>query len=353
MQRHARSIVTLLVILLAISVVTGCTGSTPPDNPPVTQNPTPDPPAPPPPSPGEPDETTGLRPNEAGRILILEYHEVGDREADWERHYDNFRKDLERLYKAGYRTVPLQDVLNRRINLPRGTSPVVITFDDADAGQFRYVIQDGQPVIDPNCAVGILEAFAREHPDFGKAATFYTYVVAAPFRQKDYVADKLRFLAENGYEIGNHTYGHSNLSKLTPEGIQAELAKQVKAVQAAVPGYQVASLALPYGGYPSDRSFLLDGTFDGIAYHNAGVLLVGAEPAPSPFSTGFKSLAIPRVQARDSELDKWLPYLESHPLDRYVSDGNPDTVTVPDLRAERIDKATLGAAQLVTYTIPK
>lgn len=349
-----KQVVALVAALLALFAA-GCGDAAAP---PAAQNP--QPPAPPPaavpPSPlppDQPDPATGLRPNEAGRVLILEYHEIGDREGDWERHYDNFRKDLERLYRDGFRLVPLQDVLQRRINLPRGTSPVVITFDDADAGQFRYILREGVPVIDPNCAVGILEEFARAHPDFGKAATFYVYFAAAPFRQKEYVADKLRFLAGNGYEIGNHTYGHANLSKLSPDAIRAELGKLVKAVQAAVPDCPVESLALPYGGYPRDRSALVDGAGDGIQYRNHGVLLVGAEPAPSPYSAAFKPLAIPRVQARDSELDKWLTYLESHPLDRYVSDGDPNSVTVPEQLAGKIDAASLGGAKLVTYKTPQ
>lgn len=349
--RVARCVGALIAALFVLTAGAGCSLK---PAPPIAQNP---PPVelPPPPSlpPDQPDPETGLRPNEAGRVLILEYHEIGDREGDWERHYDNFRKDLERLYRAGYRLVPLQDVLQRRINLPRGTSPVVITFDDADAGQFRYIIRDGQPVIDPDCAVGILEEFARAHPDFGKAATFYVYFAAAPFRQKEYVADKLRTLVANGYEIGNHTYGHANLSRLSLDAMRDELGKLVKAVQAAAPGCPVESLALPYGGYPRDRAALLEGTGDGVQYHNRGVLLVGAEPAPSPYSTAFKPLAIPRVQARTSELDKWLTYLETHPHDRYVSDGDPDTVTVPEQSAGLIDAASLGGAKLVTYKTPQ
>lgn len=336
-----------------MSLVAGCAGQKPPEPPPITDDPTPPPPSEPVIPPDQPDAQTGLRPNEVGRVLILEYHEIGDKEADWERQYDNFRKDLQRLYDANFRLVPLQAALTGRIDLPRGYSPVAITFDDADAGQFRYITQNGQRIIDPNCAVGILEDFARAHPDFGKAATFYTYVVATPFRQKDSVADKLHFLVDNGYEIGNHTYTHANLSKMTPDAIQTELGKQVQYIQEIIPGYQVASLALPYGSYPKDKAFLLDGTFAGATYHNTGILLVGAEPAPSPFATAFSPLAVPRVQARDSELDKWLPYLESHPLDRYVSDGDPKTVTVPEQKADKVNQASLAGAELVTYKLPQ
>ncbi|HEX2999623.1 MAG TPA: hypothetical protein VHR86_05235, partial [Armatimonadota bacterium] len=44
-------------------------------------------------------------PNELGRVLVLEYHQIGDHEARWTRTPENFRKDLETLYKHGFRAV--------------------------------------------------------------------------------------------------------------------------------------------------------------------------------------------------------------------------------------------------------
>src|SRR5690554_2706077 len=42
-----------------------------------------------------------VKPNELGKVLILEYHDVSDTEARWSRHYTNFQHDLQRLYQAG------------------------------------------------------------------------------------------------------------------------------------------------------------------------------------------------------------------------------------------------------------
>src|SRR5215208_917616 len=44
-----------------------------------------------------------MTPNELGRIPVLEYHLIGDKEARWERERGQFRKDLELLYARGYR----------------------------------------------------------------------------------------------------------------------------------------------------------------------------------------------------------------------------------------------------------
>ena len=37
----------------------------------------------------------GLKPNEAGKIMVLMYHNIGEPEAEWVRTPANFRKDLE------------------------------------------------------------------------------------------------------------------------------------------------------------------------------------------------------------------------------------------------------------------
>lgn len=342
-----RHLCLMLALAIGLSAASGCVDRRP--EPPSAPVVTPTAPLPP----GRVEPATGLRANEAGKVMILMYHEIGPKEGDWQRTPANFRSDLERLYRAGYRLVPLQSVLSGRIDLPHGYSPVVLTFDDADAGQFRYLSRDGVPVIDPDCAVGIIEAFAQEHPDFGTAATFYPYFSAAPFRQKEYVADKLRYLADHHYELGNHTWGHANLAKSAPETIQSELARQAKAVQALVPDCEVASLALPYGGNPADRAFLMEGQADGTSYRNRGVLLVGANPAPSPLTTAFRPDAIPRIRGSESELAKWLSHFAQHPGERYVSDGDPELVTVPDTLADRLDPEMLGSRKIVSYVEPQ
>src|SRR5262245_62551428 len=104
------------------------------------------------------------------RVMILEYHKIDYPEERWTRTPENFRRDLEMLYARGYRLQSLNALLDRRITVPAGTTPVVLTFDDSSPGQFRYIEVNGALEIDPKCAVGILETFLREKPDFGRAA---------------------------------------------------------------------------------------------------------------------------------------------------------------------------------------
>ena len=90
-----------------------------------------------------------LPPNELGRVMILEYHRIDRPEDRWTRTPVNLRRDLERLWERGYRLIALNDFLDRKIVLPAGTSPVILTFDDSSPGQFRYVERHGDWVVDP------------------------------------------------------------------------------------------------------------------------------------------------------------------------------------------------------------
>lgn len=279
-------------------------------------------------------------PNELGQLMILVYHRIDSPEGRWTRTPANFRRDLERLWAAGYRLVALGDVLDGRIDLPAGTTPVVLTFDDSSPGQFRYLETDGAPRIDPDSAVGILEAFARAHPEFGLRATFYVLPAAAPphrlFGQPAREGDKLRYLASRGFEIGNHTLWHANLALYPEPTVRRQLAAAQEWIQRHVPGYRPRSLALPMGAYPREPAWAVGGSVDGTVYRHEAILRVTGGPAPSPFSRGFDPLRLPRIQAIESEIAHWLGYFDRRPAERFVSDGDPLAVTVPAGRREGV-----------------
>jgi len=44
----------------------------------------------------------------------------------------------------------------------------------------------------------------------------------------------------------------------------------------------------------------------------------------------------PRIQAIERELAHWLGYFDRNPGERFVSDGDPDTVTVPAALRDRL-----------------
>ncbi len=262
--------------------------------------------------------------NENGKIMIVAYHEIG-KEDRWSRTPENMRRDLEELYRRGYRPVNVADIVNEDIDIPEGMSPVAITFDDATEGQFRYIEKDGRKVIDPNSAVGILLDFNKEHPDWGLKATFYVNEV--PFGDAKTWQEKVRFLVEKGFEVGNHTLTHADLGKRDTATTAKEIALVNERLQAAVPGYTTETLALPYGAYPANPEAVKSGVYESKSYNIKAFLLVGAGPAPSPNDPKFDPFRLPRIQAVDSSiepngnLDYWLRYFDLNPWERYVSDG--------------------------------
>lgn len=297
-----------------------------------------------------------VKANEAGKIMILMYHGIGDKEEEWVRTQDNFKKDLKALYDKGYRTISLHDYINNNIKVPAGCTPFVLTFDDGLQNQYNIVDKDGKSETDLNCAVSILENFSKEHIGFGSAATFYVYF-PIPFRQKEKIKEKFEYLVQNGFDIGNHSYTHEMLGKMDALGIQKQLALNISAAQNYLPGYVIDTLALPYGSRPKDealRKYIVSGEFEGTVYNNKAVLLVGSNPAPAPNNKDFDPSAIPRIRGSEMKTEgtgiyDWLKYFDSHFGERYISDGNPDTIAVPKTNESKINLNSISGKKLIVY----
>jgi hypothetical protein len=280
--------------------------------------------------------------NELGRIPILVYHAVGETEGRWQRARERFRADLELLSTRGYRPISVAELVDRRIDLPAGLSPVIITFDDASPSQFSYIERDGALDIDPNSAVGIWLAFARTHPDWRTRAVFCVLTAAdaghslfgdrgIDGQRTEWRHRKVRHLVELGFDMCGHTMMHSNLSTLSDAQIQEHIARGLVAIDSAVPGYRVRAFALPYGAWPANREIVRAGTWRDprsgrvIDYRFDAIVEGWGGTVPSPFSPSFDPLRLRRVQVTGPVLEQTLDWLDQ-PGRRYISDGDPGTV---------------------------
>ncbi|HOQ07307.1 MAG TPA: polysaccharide deacetylase family protein [Clostridiales bacterium] len=307
----------------------------------------------------EPIDLDAVKPNEAGRIMVVMFHrfvekyEKGDKE--YTMTFDAFRKLLETLYTSGYRLISLNDYLNGHIDVPAGCIPMVFTFDDGTAGQFSFIEEDGQLKVNPDSAVAIMEEFNRLHPDFGLKGTFFVNLGNETFGKTGTLQQRLQYLIDRGFEIGNHTYSHINLKTeaKTAEIIQKEVGGNQKRMYELVPGYAFTALALPYGA-PSKNlmEYVIKGEYEGVGYENKAIMEVGWDPAQSPFSVKFDPLSTHRVRSPGIEpvefdLEWWLKNMKRS--NEFVSDGDPDTVTVPEAYADLVDQERLGGRKLVIY----
>ena len=296
------------------------------------------------------------KPNEAGAVMVLMYHRIEpkEKENDLNRRPDTFRKDLATLYAKGYRPVTALEFVENRMDVPAGKTPVVLTFDDALPTQFRIKAgADGQSVIDRDCAVGIMQKFHDQHPDWATKATFFVLPKegrnANPFGQAESVNEKFSFLLKNGYEIGNHTSTHSNMRGMNADKVQWELATARRDIKAIAPDATMRVFALPYGKLPradAARQVLLSGANGGETYAHKAVFLAAWRPVLSPITRNDAKLAAQshcvfnaarleritpdaRKPKQAGTMEYWIKYFDENPSERYISDGNMQIVSVP------------------------
>jgi polysaccharide deacetylase len=276
------------------------------------------------------DPGTKLPPNHAGRIPVLEYHVIGgEKNALYTRTVASFKADLEDVYKRGYRPITVAQMLDKNFaDVPDGLSPVVFVFDDASPEQFRYIEQNGKLEIDPTSGVGIWLDFAKTHPNWKNRATFCLlnggaaghnfFGDATKFQgqKKEWRLQKVKWLADQGFELCDHTLWHAMLNKYSDAVVQEQIARNMMGIDSAVPGYKIRTLALPYGIWPKNRQLAWQGTWtdpktgQAHPYKFDAVLEVSGGPAKSPFDPQFNPHSITRIEAIGNGISKTLDQLD-------------------------------------------
>ncbi|WP_084961624.1 polysaccharide deacetylase family protein [Thermoactinospora rubra] len=280
-----------------------------------------------------------VKANELGQIPVLMYHRIVDKpDTDDDRTPAKFRADLERLAREGYVPITAAEYVTGKIDIPAGKHPVVLTFDDSSPSQLTL---DELGTVKPNTAVAILREVAAQNPGFRPVATFYVTRDMFGKTTVEEQAQMLRWLKDNGFDIGNHTHDHLNLRGRP----QREVVKQIDSIQRKVKklaGVDPVTLALPYGNHPSKKAWAQKAG----SYEHKGLFLAGYTPGQSPFSVTFDPMNIPRIKAMERKGDcaqfcshAWLDWLQKNPDMRYTSDGDATTVAYPKFKMPYLRKA--------------
>ncbi len=297
----------------------------------------------------EPDEPevpavdpASVNADELGQVPVLMYHQLReDGGSLYDMSPEEFRADLIELFDGGYRPVTTAALVTREFDVPAGTTPVVLTFDDSVRNQ-AFLDDDGE--LHPDSSMGILIDVAADYDDVEPVASLYL-ITSSLFGGTADGPDIVRALHEAGMELGNHTTTHPNLGRLSSAEVQDELSTAISMIGDIVPEAEVSTLSLPLGVFPEDRALATSGSGTDGDYAHDAVLLVGSNPAPSPWHVDFDPQALPRILTlRDpGELQGsawWLEQFEvAQTHQRYISDGNPATISFPADKADQLDPA--------------
>lgn len=304
--------------------------------------------------------------NELGTVPIMMYHGIVNMKSDdtnytggnvdkdgYNRTTEAFREDLEFYYKNGYRMIRLTDYIDGNIDVEYGKSPIILTFDDGNENNFKVkgLDDNGDLIIDENCAIGILESFKEKYPDYNITATFF--VNGGLFNQPEYNEKILKWLVENGYDVGNHTENHLDIKKSSSDQVNKEIVSVYKQLDEIIPGQYVNIIALPFGSpYNKEHEnfkYVLNSTYDNSTYETKAALRVGWDAEYSPFDVNFDPTFLKRCRAYDNngvefDIEMVFKLLKNK---RYISDGNVDTIVISEKNTSKLNDSI--EKEVITY----
>jgi peptidoglycan/xylan/chitin deacetylase (PgdA/CDA1 family) len=228
--------------------------------------------------------------------------------------------------------VKLSDYISGKIDVEYGKSPIILTFDDGNDNNIKVtgLDSDGNIIIDKNSAVGVLEEYKKKYPDYNVTAIFF--VTSALFNQPEYNEKILHWLIDNGYEVGNHTKGHNNLSDTSTSETQEVIGYMYDKLEGILGDKYSKIVALPFGSpynkTHSNYKYVISGEYNGKTYETLGALRVGWEPEVSPFNKEFDPTFLKRCRAYDNNGVDFDIEMVFRMLDksRYISDGEVSRV---------------------------
>ncbi len=223
----------------------------------------------------------------------LEYHKItkpedqNAPEPDYCRSALHFKQDIELLKSEGYYPITVKELATGNIAIPPCKSPVVLTFDDSSPGQYR-VLEDGS--IDPECAVGILQAAAKDGT-WPMKASFFVLLDVTPRTTSSSVnqtCSRRRCATWSSGAVRWKPHLHTFELPEINFGRHSQRARALQAEDRAVGGRRLSGIHAVRAlrrAYPEDVSILRSGEHEGVSYAYKAALEVAGGPSYSPFST--------------------------------------------------------------------
>ena len=113
------------------------------------------------------------------------------------------------------------------------------------------------------------------------------------------------------------------LATLDARACSSSSRSEQQIIEQAVPGTEVRSLALPFGAMPANERSRHAAAGTASPTARTRVMLVGANPAPSPFSATFDPANVPRIRSAQKP---WRGGQENYAFDYWIGQlGAPRT----------------------------
>ncbi len=283
-------------------------------------------------------DTENITPNELGEIMIIMYHGVDKTISNdnvYHRSVEGFKEDLQRIYDDNYYIISLNDYLNNEIKVPVGYTPIILTFDDGLSSSFSLEYNElNELVPKKDCAVHILNEYKEKYNRPNATATFFINTKNPPFYGYGTVEERVHYLINNGYDIGNHGYNHSLMKNMTGEQIQEQIGLVENYVKAIAPQYNMLTFSYPYGGTPGETNlqYILNGNFNETYYdYKIALLASSTNNTTNIYNLDFDPFHVPRVRGTNTslyDLGWYFDYYKENPHLKFISDGDDNTVTI-------------------------
>jgi peptidoglycan/xylan/chitin deacetylase (PgdA/CDA1 family) len=167
------------------------------------------------------------------QVPVLCYHHIKDwtaktsaRAKDYIVPVEAFREQLKMLADSGYQTILPDQLFNYlATNSPLPAKPVMLTFDDTDLEQYTVALP--------------------EMKKSGFKGVFFIMTVS--LNRPNYMTrEQVKALADDGHEIGSHTWDHRNVKLYGEEDWTTQIDKPTKQLS-AITGKPVKYFAYPFG----------------------------------------------------------------------------------------------------------
>jgi peptidoglycan/xylan/chitin deacetylase (PgdA/CDA1 family) len=203
-------------------------------------------------------------------IPIFTYHSLDESGAVTSTAPTIFQKQMEHLWRSGYRALSLATVvemIRREERFPERT--FVLTFDDG----YKNVYTHAFPVLQNYGFSGTVFLIT----DYcGKMNDWAGHSPAVARRPLVSWAE-VREMSRHGVEFGSHTATHPDVSILAPARAEQEIRSSKKVIEDKL-GVPVTTFAYPYGKYNAPVRQIVKRHFRGACSTKLGKARVGSDP---------------------------------------------------------------------------